>query len=157
MQCFMSSVVHVPGEAKPADQIKAGDWQQSIYERTPERHNAEDVVKEISKKACPKLEHILSKNKDIEQEYYVVLWLKIDPLLPSIVQQWWMGPLLFRPAPEFNWSLFSYSNKDECLRHHWTIPDLETSMFMLHNARHIPKEDKELLRWVQEFHAGTLV
>lgn len=153
----MSELVRVVTEEKPKDQIMAGDFQAAVYEKEPERHNAEDVVQELSKKACAKLEDIIQRSRDFADEYYVVLWLKIDPMLPSIVQKWWLGPLLARPAPEFNWSLFSYSNKEDALRHHWTIPDLVTSHFLLENSKRVPKEDRQLLEWVTKFKAGTLV
>src|SRR5580692_12869670 len=112
----MPDLVRVITEEKPKDQIMAGDFQAGVYQKEPERHNAEDVVRELSKKAFSKLEDIINRSRDFADEYYVVLWLKIDPMLPSIVQKWWLGPLLARPSPEFNWSLFSYNNKDDALR-----------------------------------------
>lgn len=153
----MSELVRVITEDKPKDQIMAGDFQAQVYEKEPERHNAEDVVRELGKKACAKLEDIIQRSQDFADEYYVVLWLKIDPMLPSIVQKWWLGPLLQRPSPEFNWSLFSYSNKEGALKHHWTIPDLVTAHFLLQNAKKVPKEDRQLLEWVTKFKAGSLV
>lgn len=132
---------------------------QESYKRLvapPEKINVIDMQREMQKKLPKMLEDIISNHKNYADKYYIVIEYQRFRLMPNVVRiyQWVRKS---KPLPGYDLSLFSYDNKTEELRYHWTLPDKDTAENLIQNQDKIPKEERQLLQFVLDFKAGTLV
>lgn len=60
------------------------------------------------------------------------------------------------PTPTYGQTVFKYDNKQGKLQLLWTLPDRESCISYLHNAKIIPDQEQKNLKMVIDFYNGSL-
>lgn len=132
-----------------------GQASYDLLQKKPERIGAVDLQREMQKSVCEQFKEVIEKHKSYADSYYIILMYRKERLLPNVIRQQFIVRKT-RPSPDYDCSLFSYDNKTQELKFHWTIPDDETCTYLLLNKENLSQDEKELYQFVKSFSEGTL-
>lgn len=133
-----------------------GEASYRLLQKPPEKINVVDMQREMQKNLAISLEETIARHKDIQGKYYIKVMYRKERVVPNAIRLNVIAPYFAKPAPEYDVSLYSFDNSTNELKYYWTIPDEETCQYLLVNASSLPKEEKELLAFVQQFVDGKL-
>lgn len=133
-----------------------GQASYDLLRKPPEEVNAIDLQREMQKSVTGQLQEIIESHKTYADSYFIVYLLRKERLIPNAIRQQFVVRKT-RPKPDYDCSLFEYSNLTGNLRFHWTIPDEETCTYLLLNKEHLSDDEKDLFLYVKKFSDGTLV
>lgn len=134
----------------------AGQAAYDLLQKPPERINVIDMQREMQKSVLQQLQEIISSHKSYADNYFILYILRKERLIPNAIRQQFVVRRS-RPKPDYDTSLFEYSNLSGNLVFHWSIPDEETCTYLLLNKDHLSEDEKDLYSFVKKFSDGTLV
>lgn len=88
-------------------------------------------------------------------DFYIVVLTKKERLLENVLRNYFFARNTC-PTPDYDQSVYYYDAAKEEVSYIWTIPDRETCLILLANAADLPKEEWELLEFVNDFASGKL-
>jgi len=93
--------------------------------------------------------------KTFKADFYVVVVTKKERLMKNVLRNYFFGRLSC-PTPDYDQTVYKYCIKESSIEFLWTIPDKNTSLFMLKNRLSLPPDQYELLNYVLKFEDRTL-
>jgi len=138
------------------EQKSLGQASYDLLRKPPETINVIDMQREMQKSVLTQLQEVIESHKSYADSYYILYLLRKHRLIPNAIHQQFVVRKT-RPKPDYDTSLFEYSNLTGNLKFHWSIPDEDTCIYLLHNKDHLSDDEKELFGYVKKFADGTLV
>ncbi len=135
---------------------KVGEAAYDLQIKKAEKIPAKDMQHEMGKSILNEIEDIIKNHKDYAKKYYILQMLIRERTMRNVIR----SKLIVRktrPRPDYDTSLFSFDNRTDELRYHWSIPDEGTCEFFLHSKSELKKEELQLLTYIEKFADGTLV
>lgn len=127
----------------------------SLLQKKPEKIGVVDMQREMQKSTLKEINEIIDTHKDYAPEYFIHVMYQKDRVIPNLIRQKFIVRRT-RPSPYYDTSLFSFDNRTNDLKYHWTIPDQDTCEYMLINESSLSSDEKQLLSFVKQFCDGKL-
>jgi len=96
-----------------------------------------------------------ASNPNIEYPFYVVVITKKERLLQNVIRPYY----LYRqscPTPEYDQTVYQVT-KGNNLEYLWTIPDLNTCVYLSENECNLTKDHNLMLSMLEAFNNGDLL
>jgi len=129
-----------------------------------DKHEAVEVQREILKGSNSKksfienIEEAAERGKadsKIKYPFYVVVILKKERLLQNVIRPYY----LYRqscPTPEYDQTVYKVTENNN-LEYMWTIPDLNTCVYLSENEMNLTKDHHLMLCMLEAFNNGDLL
>lgn len=140
-------------EKKPE---KVGKAAYDLQVKKAEKIPVKDMQHEMGKSILKEIEDVIKNHKGYAKKYYILQMLIRERTMRNVIR----SKLIVRktrPRPDYDTSLFSYDNRTDELRYHWSIPDEGTCEYFMHSKSELKKEELQLLSYIQKFADGNLV
>ena|SRR3990167_3102401 len=124
--------------------------------KPPERILAVDMQREMQKSTLKNIEEIVENRKDYADEYFIVLMLQKDRVIPNLIRQKFIVRKT-RPAPDYDTTLYRIDNRTSNISFEWTIPDEARCEELFFRQATLSEEDSQSFSFVKKFAEGTLV
>src|SRR3990167_4118450 len=89
--------------------------------KPPERILAVDMQREMQKSTLKNIEEIVENRKDYADEYFIVLMLQKDRVIPNLIRQKFIVRKT-RPAPDYDTTLYRIDNRTSNGSLGWAFP-----------------------------------
>lgn len=126
-----------------------------LTDKNPLSLTAEEIREEADKEFIKEMEDVIQKNQHRKGKYYIQIVLKKERVSENIIRRY-LIPRESEPLADYDTTLYSFDNRDQKLRYHWTVPDPTTCHYLLTNEHSLPEAEKPLLEMVKKFSAGQL-
>ena len=94
--------------------------------------------------------------KEFYGDFYIVVITKKEPLMQNVLRNYFIARLSC-PTPEWDQSVYKYKREVDVADYLWTIPDKQTCELILRHKDQVPKEEKLLLHFIENFYRGKLL
>lgn len=120
-------------------------------------HSAEEQMREQLDDYERNIVDVINRDKPLyNHDFYVVVLTKKERLMPNVLRNYFFTRSTC-PTPEYDQTVYQYHKKADDLEFLWVVPSKHTCEMYKQNALTIPKEEKELLRYVLDFEDGSLL
>jgi len=89
-------------------------------------------------------------------DFFVVVITKKERIIDNVLRNYFFHRYTC-PTPEWDQAVYKYHRQGDYLEFLWVIPSRDTCQYMTDNALTIDKEERDLLNFVYDFNAGTLL
>ena len=124
--------------------------------KPPERILAGDMQKEMQKSTLKNIEEIVETHQDYADEYYIVVMLQKDRVIPNLIRQKFIVRKT-RPAPDYDTTLYKVDNRSSSITFEWTIPDEARCEELFFRQASLSGEEEQSFSFVKKFADGSLV
>ena len=98
----------------------------------------------------------VQKHKNVfPGDFYIVVITKKEPLMHNVLRNYFFARLSC-PTPDYDQTLYKYTQQNDQLEFLWVIPSRDTCFLMLENRQQIAPAEYTLLQYVLKFHQGAL-
>jgi hypothetical protein len=143
-------------DAKTAGQIAL-----ELAQKTPDTTRVIEIVQESFEDYEKKLVDTIEKARlKYPADFFIVVLSKLERALsldgrPFIRRL--IADTAVCPSPFYDQVVYKYHRNAEDLQFLWSIPDPETCSYLENHSSMIPKEEYQLLDFVQRYHNGSLL
>jgi len=131
--------------AKKDEKINPIDLQRQIHKGNKDEDSFENQV----------ITAITRGRDQFSGDFYVVVLFKKERLLQNIVRQYFF-PRKSCPTPEYDQVVYKYHRNSEKIEMLWVIPDKGSTQYLPLIRFSLPPEQKELLKFIDDFNSGKL-
>lgn len=125
--------------------------------KAPETRDPIEIQREVHKKEFEEniYKAIHTGKKYFKSPFYIVVMTKKERLMQNVLRNYFI-PRQSCPFPNWDESVYRYTDHDERIEYLWTIPDKQTCQLLKENALIVAPEERWLLQMVLDFSDGTL-
>jgi hypothetical protein len=124
---------------------------------SPADHSADEQMREQLEQWDNNIEDTVAAGKKIYPgDFYLVVETKKEPKMKNVIRNYFIHRRTC-PTPQYDNSVYKYHILDDRVEFLWVLPSKETCIMMREYALEIPKEQKDLLKFVLDDADGTLL
>ena len=136
--------------------ITAGSASNDLKAKEHAQESAIDYGREMRKDYIKNLLEVLHDGKNKYQgDFYIVVLGKRERLLNNILRNYFFHRKSC-PTATHDQTVFKCNQHKDEIELLWTVPDMETSIIFIQNAKDIIPEEMGLLKFILDFKDGTL-
>jgi len=134
----------------------AGQVSQELSQKHPDTLNPIELEQAMhSDYEKSVYECIAIHKKTWNQDFYVIVLTKKEPLMTNIIRHYYYGRLSC-PTPDYDQTVYFYNKDNDIIEFLWTIPSRDACMYLKENSLLVDPAELQLLRYVLDFADGTL-
>jgi len=114
-----------------------------------------DTSLEMQKNIVPQIEECVKNHTDWTDPFYVVIINKRERLMVNVIRQYFIGRKTL-PTSDYDQTVFKYFPNNGDLKFLWTVPDKESVAHIILNAKSLPSDHSELIRFCKLFVSSKL-
>ncbi len=120
-------------------------------------HTAEDQMREqLDKYERDIFKAVEDAKQKFSDDFYVVALTKKERLMDNVIRIYFFARLSC-PTPEYDQAVYFYDRKLDTILFLWVVPSKHTCEMYKEDALNVPKEERQLLKYVLDFEDGTLL
>lgn len=117
-----------------------------------------DQLKERERRYTEELLKCIEDHKKVyTNDFYIDVQKKTERLFKGKAHRLYFIGKQACPSPTNDQDVFKYYKNSEKLEHVWSVPDMYTCQMMLDDPLGVPKDQRDLLKFIYDFTDGTLL
>jgi len=101
------------------------------------------------------IERVTDGKRIYSGDFFVVVLTKKERIMQNVIRNYFFHRSTC-PTPEWDQAVYSYHRSDDQIRFLWVVPSKDTCELLHANALLVDPSERELLKFVLDFHDGTL-
>lgn len=101
-------------------------------------------------------ECVLTHKRIYSGDFYIVVECKKERLLENVIRNFFFARST-APTPNWDQAVYKYHRGSDFLEFLWVVPSKDTCQYLDYNRNNVVESERELLKFVLEFHDGTLL